>query len=208
MAGIACAGGNINNAFYGVAPESSIAMVKCTRGQYALSTNIMRGIKFLVDKGKELTKPLVVNISLSTNDGAHNGSSLLEQYISTIATLERITIVIAAGNEGDAAHHVGGDLSGEKRILINIAEDEAAVILNLYKPVLSEIAIRIISPTAATSGDIIVREGYNEGFIGRDRYQVFYTGPKPFDLIGEISIALLTNGQYISSGQWEIRIFY
>ena len=57
-------------------------MVKSTRGQFALSTNIMRGLKFLVDRGKELNKPLVVNISLSTNDGAHNGTSLLEQYIS------------------------------------------------------------------------------------------------------------------------------
>ncbi|MDZ5010560.1 S8 family serine peptidase, partial [Clostridium perfringens] len=137
VAGIACAGGNISPSFYGVAPKSSIAMVKCTRGQFALSTNIMRGLKFLVDRGKELKKPLVVNISLSTNDGAHNGTSLLEQYISTISTLERISIVIAAGNEGDAAHHVGGDLEGEKRIAINVAEDEAIVILNLYKPVLS-----------------------------------------------------------------------
>ncbi|MCR1950997.1 S8 family serine peptidase [Clostridium sp. DSM 100503] len=206
VAGIACAGGNINPSFYGVAPKSSIAMVKSTRGQFALSTNIMRGLKFLVDRGKELNKPLVVNISLSTNDGAHNGTSLLEQYISTISTLERITIAIAAGNEGDAAHHVGGELTGEKRISINVAEDEPAVVLNLYKSVLSNIAIRITSPTAATSGEIVIREGYTEGIIGRDRYQVFYTGPKPFDLIGEISIALLTNSQYISSGQWEIRL--
>lgn len=206
VAGIACAGGNINPAFYGVAPKSSIAMVKSTRGQFALSTNIMRGLKFLVDRGKELNKPLVVNISLSTNDGAHNGTSLLEQYISTISTLERITIAIAAGNEGDAAHHVGGDLTGEKGISINVAEDEPAVILNLYKSVLSNISIRITSPTAATSGEIIIREGYTEGIIGRDRYQVYYTGPKPFDLIGEISIALLTNSQYISAGQWEIRL--
>jgi len=206
VAGIACAGGNINPAFYGVAPKSSIAMVKSTRGQFALSTNIMRGLKFLVDRGKELNKPLVVNISLSTNDGAHNGTSLLEQYISTISTLERITIAIAAGNEGDAAHHVGGDLTGEKRISINVAEDEPAVILNLYKSVLSNISIRITSPTAATSGEIIIREGYTEGIIGRDRYQVYYTGPKPFDLIGEISIALLTNSQYILAGQWEIRL--
>lgn len=206
VAGIACAGGNINPAFYGVAPKSSIAMVKSTRGQFALSTNIMRGLKFLVDRGKESNKPLVVNISLSTNDGAHNGTSLLEQYISTISTLERITIAIAAGNEGDAAHHVGGDLTGEKRISINVAEDEPAVILNLYKSVLSNISIRITSPTAATSGEIIIREGYTEGIIGRDRYQVYYTGPKPFDLIGEISIALLTNSQYISAGQWEIRL--
>ena len=123
VAGIACAGGNINTDFYGVAPKSSIMMVKCTRGSYAISTNIMRGLRFLLDKSLELNKPLVVNISLSTNDGAHNGTSLLEQYISTIASLEKVTIVIAAGNEGDASHHVGGELKKENRISINVSDD-------------------------------------------------------------------------------------
>ena len=75
-------------------------MVKVARGLFTLSTDIMKGIKFLIDKNKELNMPLAINISLSTNDGAHNGSSLLEQYISTVSTLERVTIVIAAGNEG------------------------------------------------------------------------------------------------------------
>lgn len=206
VAGIACAGGRINAEYYGVAPRSSIAMVKCTRGRFALSTNIMRGIKFLIDAGKELDKPLVINISLSTNDGAHNGTSLLEQYISTTSILERVTIVIAAGNEGDAAHHVGGQLDRTNRISINVAEDERYLVLNLYKPVLSEISIRIISPTGATSGDIPIREGYSQGLIGTDIYQVFYTGPKPFDIIGEITIAINTNMQYISFGQWEIDI--
>ena len=101
VAGIACAGGNISSKYYGVAPESSIIMVKVARGLFTLSTEIMKGIKFLIDKSKELNMPLAINISLSTNDGAHNGSSLLEQYISTVSTLERVTIVIAAGNEGD-----------------------------------------------------------------------------------------------------------
>lgn len=206
VAGIACAGGSISPNAYGVAPKSSIAMVKCTRGRYALSTDIMKGIRFLIDRAREIRKLLVVNISLSTNDGAHNGTSLLEQYISTVATLERITIVIAAGNEGDAAHHVGGNLIGGRSISINIADDEPSVILNLYKPVLSDIAIKITSPTAATSGSVIIREGYNEGIIGKDRYQLFYTGPKPFDIIGEISIALVTGGEFISPGQWEIEI--
>nr|WP_300383664.1 S8 family peptidase [Clostridium sp.] len=207
VAGIACAGGNINQSFYGVAPKSSIAMVKCTRGQYALSTNIMRGIKFLIDKGKEINKPLVINISLSTNDGAHNGTSLLEQYISTIATLERASIVIAAGNEGDAAHHIGGELFGEKQIYINVSEDEGGVVLNLYKPVLSNLGIKIISPNGVNSGEVTIKEGYIEGNIGRDKYQVFYTGPKPFDLVGEISIAITTNSNYISPGQWDLRLY-
>lgn len=206
VAGIACAGGAINTQYYGVAPKSSIAMVKGTRGHFALSSNIMKGLKFLIDSGKALGKPLVVNISLSTNDGAHNEASLMEKYISTVATLERVTIVIAAGNEGDAAHHIGGELKRENRISINVAGDERGIVLNLYKPVLSNISVRITSPAGATSGDVIIREGYYEGIIGRDRYQVFYSGPKPFDIIGEITIAILTNGQYISEGQWEVRV--
>lgn len=206
VAGIACAGGNINSRYYGVAPKSSIAMVKSSRGNFSLSSNIMKGLKFLIDAGKELNKPLVVNISLSTNDGAHNGTSLLEQYISTISTLERVTIVIAAGNEGDTAHHIGGELNKVNNISINVAADEAGLVLNLYKPVLSDISVNIISPTAANSGEVVVREGYYEGNIGLDRYVVYYSGPKPFDIIGEITIAIITNGQYISSGQWEVRI--
>jgi len=206
VVGIACAGGNISEDLYGVAPRSSIAMVKSTRGLYAISTNIMRGIRFLIDRARELNKPLVINISLSTNDGAHNGASLLEQYVSTIATLERVTIVIAAGNEGDTSHHRGGSLNEEENIYINVSPGERLLVINLYKSVLPEISIRLLSPTGEMSSEVIIREGYYDGLVGQDRYQIFYTGPKPFDLIGETSIAIVPRGDYILEGQWEIRM--
>ena len=204
VAGIACAGGNISNRYYGVAPESSIMMVKCARGSFALSNQIMKGLKFLVDKAYDLKMPLVVNISLSTNDGAHNGSSLLEQYINTIATLERVTIVIAAGNEADAAHHVGGELKNENIIKFNVAEDETAVIINLYKSVLPAISIELITPNGVSTGPIVVKEGFEEGVISRNKYQIYNTGPKPFDVNGEIEISLITNENYIFPGEWTI----
>ena len=207
VAGIACAGGNISEELYGVAPRSSIAMVKCTRGLFAISTNIMRGIRFLIDRSQELSKPLVINISLSTNDGSHNGSSLLEQYISTIATLERVTIVIAAGNEGDTSHHKGGELQEEQSIYLNISPSERFLAINLYKSVLPRLSLVMVSPSGNISSEIIIDEGYFEGNIGRDRYQIFYTGPKPFDLIGEIAIAIIPDrDEFISQGQWEIRM--
>ncbi|WP_242980569.1 S8 family peptidase [Clostridium vincentii] len=206
VAGIACAGGTIAPQYYGVAPKSSIIMVKCTRGNFALSTQIMRGMKFLVDKGKELNKPLAVNISLSTNDGAHNGSSLLEQYINTVATLERITIVIAAGNEGDAGHHIGGTLLQEKTISFNVADDETAVIINLYKSVLPKVSIELITPMGKSTGALIVEEGYEDGVISQNRYEIYNTGPKPFDINGEIGISLVSGGNYIVSGQWTIKL--
>ena len=206
VAGIACAGGKIDAKYYGVAPSSSIIMVKSGRGNFSLSTQIMRGIKFLIDKGKELNMPLVINISLSTNDGAHNGTSLLERYISTICTLERVTIVIAAGNEGNASHHVGGLLVAEKSIKFNVAQDETAVIVNLYKSILPELTIEIIAPTGVSTGIVKVEEGYIEGIVSGNRYVIYNTGPKPFDITGAIEISLISGENYILSGQWTINL--
>lgn len=206
VAGIACAGGNIPKQYYGVAPKSSIIMVKTTRGIFSLSTQIMRGLKFLVEKSKELGKPLVVNISMSTNDGAHNGLSLLEQYIETIARLERITIVIAAGNEGSAAHHVGGVLSGNVERFVNVGVDESNVIINLYKSILPEASLTITSPDGVSSGEINLVEGFKNGVLGNSFYSVFVSGPKPFDVIGEISIALTAVERYITIGRWKITL--
>lgn len=204
VAGIACAGGNIDRRYYGVAPKSSIMMVKIGRGYFSLSTSMMRGLKFLVDKSKELNRPLVVNMSLSTNDGAHDGGSLLERYIDTIAIHERIVIVVAAGNEGDASHHVGGAINDVNNISFNVAEDEVAVFLNIYKSVLPQLSIELIAPTGVSTGEITIEEGYKEGVISQNRYRIYTTGPKPFDMAGEISVSLFTSGNYIVSGIWRV----
>lgn len=206
VAGIACAGGNIPKYNYGVAPNSSIIMVKANRGRFALSTQILRGLKFLVDKSKELNMPLVVNISLSTNDGAHNGNSLLEKYISTVCDLERITVVIAAGNEGDASHHVGDELREEQTIDINISEDETYIELALYKDILPNIRVQIINPTGKMSQEIEVKSGLNEVFLDGDKIILYSSGPKPFDLLGEIIIGFIPGGEYLVSGIWRFKI--
>ena len=206
VAGIACAGGNIPKEYYGVAPESSIIMVKSGRGLFSLSTNIIKGLKFLIDKSNELKMPLVINISLSTNDGAHNGTSLLEQYISTISKSERVTIVIAAGNEGNASHHIGGNLTETTVINFSISGDETYVIMNLYKSILPQISIEIISPRGVGTGEIVIREGLVEGVVSGNRYRIYNTGPKPFDISGEIGISLVNDSYYILEGVWTLKI--
>lgn len=209
VAGIACAGGKIPKQNYGVAFKSSIAMVKITRYgflNFALSTQIMRGIKFLVDKANESNKPLAINISLSTNDGAHDGTSLLEQYIETICKLERVAIVIAAGNEGEAAHHVGGELSDINVIPLSVSDFEPAITLQLYKPLLTDISIEIENPLGEKSGEIVIRDGYREVNIGIDKCIIYNTGPKPFDINGEISISMLPGSVSLPSGEWKLTL--
>lgn len=207
VAGIACAGGNIDFDNYGVAYKSSIAMVKITGEnslRAALSTQLMRGLKFLMDKSNEINKPLVVNISLSTNDGSHNGSSLLEKYIQTFTQLQKAVIVVAAGNEGNSAHHVGGEMKKEEDLDLNIGEGEKGIILDFYKPVLVDVSVEVISPTGVSTGPMELSESYKERFVGREKIVVYSTGPKPFDIQGQTTISILPLGDTITSGGWRI----
>ena len=207
VAGIACAGGNINFDNYGVAYKSSIAMVKITGEnslRAALSTQLMRGLKFLMDKSNEINKPLVVNISLSTNDGSHNGSSLLEKYIQTFTQLQKAVIVVAAGNEGNSAHHVGGKMKKEEDLDLNIGDGEKGIILDFYKPVLVDVSVEVISPTGISTGPMELSESYKERFVGREKIVVYSSGPKPFDIQGQTTISILPLGDTITSGGWRI----
>ncbi|WP_243108710.1 S8 family serine peptidase [Clostridium rectalis] len=210
VASIACAGGDINKQYYGVAYESRIIMVKlASEGglNFSKSTQIMRGVKFIVDKARELNMPLVINLSFSTNDGAHDGSSLLEQYIYTICNLEKITFVVASGNEGDMAHHVGGPLRPTQNINFNIAGGEKSLILQLYRNILSDISIEIVNSSGITTGKINLEAGYKEGNIGRDKYYIYNSGPKPISINGEIVIAFIPTANFLLSGQWKITLY-
>lgn len=210
VAGIACAGGNIPNRYYGVAPRSSIAMVKMTRASAQAngkSTQLMRGIKFLLDKSLELNKPLSINISFSTNDGAHNGESLLEQYISNVATTRRTTICIAAGNEGGKAHHISGDIEGTRTIQFSVGTGERALILQLYKSLLVDFTVRIIAPNGMATQPLRISNTINVGRVGGNQYFIYNTGPTPFSINGEIIIVLSGVGEVdISNGIWSMEL--
>ncbi len=210
VAGIACAGGNIPTRYYGVAPRSSIAMVKMTReirGTNGKSTQLMRGIKFLIDKSNELNKPLVINISFSTNDGAHNGGSLLEQYISIVASIQRITIVIAAGNEGGKAHHVGGNLSRSNRIQFNVGAEERVIIINLYKSFLKDVTLKLTAPNGDTTENLRLINSINAGRLRTNQFFIYNTGPRPFNIDGEIIIVIAGVGEsFITNGVWTMEM--
>ena len=207
VAGIACAGGKINFNNYGVAYKSDIIMVKITREgdlNRALSTQLMRGLKFLVDKSYELNKPLTVNISLSTNQGGHNGRSLLEQYIEVVTVTERITIVVAAGNEGSAGHHIGGDISPILRIPLSIADEEKAISFEFYKTLLNSFSIEMISPMGISSQQIMLDQKYNERSLGRVKFMSYNMGASPFDRIGQTNIRISTLDNQLIPGEWTI----
>lgn len=100
VAGIA-AGSDRSTNYYGVATEADIVLVSFITSQ---STSVIDGIKYVFDYAESVGKPCVVNISLGTHLGPHDGTSDTDRALAELVGPGRI-IVGAAGNEGTKAVH-------------------------------------------------------------------------------------------------------
>ncbi len=98
VAGIA-AGSYRDNGWYGVAPDADI--VVCGIPEHELTdARVAYGITFIDDYARRMNKPCVVNISLGTNVGLHDGSSFLSRIMEQMSGPGRI-FVVSAGNDGN-----------------------------------------------------------------------------------------------------------
>ena len=97
VAGIA-AGGDMSQPYYGVAPEADIVLVPTSGG------STPEAVKYVFKYAKSAGKPAVVNLSLGTHIGPHDGTSLGDQYFDSL-TGEGCIIVGSAGNEGEKPLH-------------------------------------------------------------------------------------------------------
>lgn len=83
--------------YYGAAIDSDIA-ASC--GQLS-DMFIALGIQYIADYAYYQKKPAVINLSLGSNLGSHDGRSVMSQFLDTVSAMDNITFCISAGNEGD-----------------------------------------------------------------------------------------------------------
>lgn len=105
--------------FSSMAPDATILAVKLKQAKQNLrefygidkdvecfsEDDIMLGIDFLLQKAKELGKPIAICLALGTNQGDHDQSTVLEQYLTTLSYLRGVCLVSAAGNELGYQNH-------------------------------------------------------------------------------------------------------
>lgn len=111
VAGIA-AGSDYASNYYGVAPEADLVLVSFKND----NSKILDGIKYVFDYAKEVGKPAVVNISLGSHVGPHDGTSAFDKGIASIVGPGRI-VVGAAGNEGTDNLHCSKTLTATDKQL-------------------------------------------------------------------------------------------
>lgn len=100
--GSAIGNGGVRFAFAGVAPLADLMIVKGGDGLFS-ETNIMDGLRWLEQQARARNRPMVVNLSLGGQTGAHDGSRLYEMLIDSLAR-PGFVVVIAATNEGANAN--------------------------------------------------------------------------------------------------------
>lgn len=89
-----------NPNYLGVAPLSDIVAVKTDFSD----GDILAGVQFVFNVATELNRPAVANLSLGGHSGSHDGNSLSDVAMSSLAGPGRV-IVAAGGNEGQDFLH-------------------------------------------------------------------------------------------------------
>lgn len=102
------AGADKASGYQGVAPEADIVFVTTNM----TSTGVTDAVKYIFDYAESVGKPCVVNLSLGSHYGPHDGNSASDQTFASLTGPGRI-IVGAAGNEGMYNIHVSKTLSAE-----------------------------------------------------------------------------------------------
>ncbi|MCY7409491.1 MAG: S8 family peptidase [Chitinophagales bacterium] len=100
VSGIGAGNGLAINNFKGVAPASDIIAVSILFNENFL-TNVADGAEYIYNKAAALGKPCVINASLGTYFGSHDGTDLAAQLIDNLITQTNgRSFVCAAGNAG------------------------------------------------------------------------------------------------------------
>ncbi|MDE5996675.1 MAG: S8 family serine peptidase, partial [Muribaculaceae bacterium] len=88
------AGAGAGSPFSGIATDADIVVTVSTLTEVGL----LAGVEDIIDYAKEVGKPAVINISVGSYTGPHDGSSLFSQYLDMCA--DDAIIVLSSGNEG------------------------------------------------------------------------------------------------------------
>ena len=212
VASIACGNGNASRGRYkGVAPEAYIIAVKLgSRGQesFARTTEIMRAIKFILDRAIDLNMPVAINISFGTNDGSHNGNSLFETYINDMSNIWKCSIVVATGNEGASGHHYRNTLvPGTQDVIeFSVSSELSSLYLVLWKNFNDTFNFEVISPSGLSTGTITYSTSSTKFNFPYSNLYVKIGSPTPYSLDQEIFFEIISTENFLSQGIWRIVI--
>jgi subtilisin family serine protease len=139
--------------FGGMAPDADIVLCSVyasdaseesmTLDKIISSSSTFYDLVFLKEYAKQLNQPIVVSMSLGTNNGSHNGKGEITEAVEAICQ-EGVPLVISAGNEGDRRLFLHKDFESDTDTLRTmIALKERVENIEGFAPKDAELCMRL-----------------------------------------------------------------
>jgi subtilisin family serine protease len=142
--------------YTGVAPRADLLMVKTTFA----TTAVIDGVHYALNKGASLGKNTIVNLSLGSQYGPHDGTSDFESAIDGLVGPGRV-VVVSAGNDRGSNWHAklfAAAADSAKMFISGVAATPAAgnpnVAIDGYYPASDNIAVTLRAPNGQLIGPI------------------------------------------------------
>jgi len=175
VAGIAAGNGQATGngkppgVYVGVAPKADLIVVKGENSGAIPNTRILDGINYIFQRAEELGKPAVVNLSLGTQRGPHDGTSLFEQGVDNLLSESGRAVVVAAGNDRSSQIHFRGDFSSnssdtmtvEFSIGSNNPGEEDHVWFDVWYNSYTDLSLIVVTPNGRRCGPVQGGENNN-----------------------------------------------
>ena len=228
VAGIAAGNGRASGGKYrGVAYDSELLVVKLAEirsGQAMVSETVrlMEAVDFCVRYAMETNQPLALNLSYGTGEGAHNGRSLLETYLNTVAAMAKCVICVGTGNNGIGRTHAGGILKEREPLSLELAVEgrEQSLELELWNNYPDQFAVELTAPGGETvtfrlgEGEPVTAFGSaflysatgKTARLGTVVAEGLWSAPTVYQNLCELRISLTAVGERLGVGIWKINL--
>ena len=162
------AGNGRGSGVAGVAPESGIVFVEVANSDipwegpeavgknFGDSVQLLEALKFVFDEAG--SSPCVINVSLGTNGGPHDGSTLVEQGIDRLVRQapNRAVVIAASNSYADGIHAAGTVPQNGQHTLPWIVEsgDQTENELEIWYPRGGRLSVEILDPKGTSLGNV------------------------------------------------------
>jgi subtilisin family serine protease len=106
----------------GVAPGADIIFVHIGEENqphtFGNSRKLMEAADYIFEKASALGRPAVINVSLGTHSGPHDGSSLVERWFDQLLQSPNRAIVVSAGNSRHQRAHALGAVTPDAPVVL------------------------------------------------------------------------------------------
>lgn len=188
----------------GMAPNSEIVLVsgyRPTEGYLSTSTNFtyIDAITYIKNYAASVNKPVVINMSFGTTLGPHDGTTIEETAINSMANTQKLVLVASAGNDGGDKKHAVLNYTNEINKFLVL--DNTIPVVNNTPTTENYSIVDIWSQNLSTSGSfefVIWVENIVTGTV--DSQYIFGIvngmGTATFDLIDTDNCSGCTDDQY------------